>query len=331
MIVQPTPFDTLIQMAGGYCVNRSLHVAANIGVADALGETPKTAQQLAEETGTNPDALGRVLRLLSAHGVFKKEGERFAHSPASQLLRMDHPQSMRSLVRMLGMPLFWAAFGELEHTVRTGQPSLDKLVPGGFWAYLAKHPDAAKIFNEAMTGKAHGQVAGVLNTYSFKTFKLVADIGGGQGHLLRGVLEATPGAKGVLFDLPHVIQNASAIASERLKLQAGDFFKDALPAADAYLMMEVIHDWSDEESVAIISAVRRAAPAHAKLLLIESIVPDDPGPDWSKMLDVNMLTLLTGRQRTSAEYAKVFEAAGFRFVKEIPIGANVSILEAVRS
>lgn len=327
--MEPNPFDNLIRTAGGYCVNRSLHVIADIGVADALGDVPRTAEELAKETGCNADALGRILSLLANQGIFKREGERFAHSPASKLLRTDHPQSARSLVRMLGMPLNWAAFGELEHTVRTGKPAAAKIAPEGFWAYFSTHPDAARIFDEAMTGKAHGQVAGVLNAYSFENFKVIADIGGGQGHLLRGVLEATPRAKGILFDLPHVIQNASALASERITLKAGDFFKDALPVADAYLMMEVIHDWSDEESVAILSAVRRAAPAHAKLLLIESIVPEGYGPNWPQMLDINMLTLLTGRQRTTAQYAKVFEAAGFRFVKEIPAGANVSILEAV--
>jgi hypothetical protein len=326
--VEADPLDTLIRMAGGYCVNRSLHVVADIGVADALGDVPQTAEKLAQETGCNADALGRVLSLLASHGIFKKEGERFAHSAASKLLRSDHPQSARSLVRMLGMPLNWAAYGEMEHTVRTGRPAIEKIEPEGFWAYFSKHPKAARVFDEAMAGKAHGQVAGVLNAYSFKNFKVIADIGGGQGHLLRGVLEATPTARGILFDLPQVIQNASRPASDRLVLQAGDFFKDSLPTADAYLLMEVIHDWSDKESAAILSAVRRAAPAHAKLLAIESIVRDESRPNWPQMLDINMLTLVTGRQRTIAEYAKLLEAAGFRFLKEIPTGANVSIIEA---
>lgn len=329
MIVEANPFETLIRMAGGYCVNRSLHVIADIGVADALGDTPETAEKLAQATGCNADALRRVLALLSNHGVFKRDGERFGHSAASKLLRSDDPQSMRSLVRMLGMRVNWAAYGEFEHSLRTGRPALEKVVPEGFWDYLSKNAEAGKIFNEAMAGKAYGQVAAVLGAYSFKDFKVIADIGGGQGHLLRGILAATPTARGILFDLPHVIEKASGPASDRLTLQPGDFFKDALPTADGYLMMEVIHDWNDKESLAILSAVRRAAPAQAKLLLIESIVPDKPGPNWPQMLDINMMALLTGRQRTVAEYEQLFDAAGFHLAKAIPTSANVSIIEAV--
>jgi hypothetical protein len=329
IMAELTPFDALIQISGGYCVPRCLHVVADLGVADALDDAPQTAAALAEATGANPDALGRVLRLLSAHGVFKSQDGLFGHTPGSRLLRTDHPQSMRGLVRMFGMPIFWASYEALEHSVRTGLPALDKVSPGGAWAYLAEHPDAARIFGEAMAAKAHGQIAGVVGAYDFAGFGLIGDIGGGRGHLLQAVLNAAPAAKGLLFDLPHMIRDASITPSGRLTLQAGDFFKDAMPTCDAYLMMEVIHDWGDEESVAILSAVRRAAPSHAKLLLIESIVPDDPGPHWSKMLDIHMLTLLTGRQRTRSEYAALAAAAGFRLEREINTASNVSILEAV--
>ena len=179
-----------------------------------------------------------------------------------------------------------------------------------------------------MAAKAHGQVAGVLAAYDFSGFGLIGDIGGGRGHLLRAVLDAAPDANGVLFDLPHVIAEAAGMASERLTLQAGDFFKDALPVCDAYLLMEVIHDWGDEEAVAILRAIRRAAPPHATLLLIEQIVPDDPGPDWSKMLDIHMLALLGGRQRTRREYEALLDRAGFSLRREIDTGAGISILEA---
>jgi hypothetical protein len=179
-----------------------------------------------------------------------------------------------------------------------------------------------------MAGKAHGHVAAILAAYDFSGFARIGDIGGGQGHLLRAVLDAAPTAGGVLFDLPHVIDAAAGIASERLTLQAGDFFRDALPVCDAYMVMEVIHDWGAEESVDILQAIRHAAPSHAKLLLIEQMVPTDPGPHWSKTLDIHMLTLLGGQQRTPQEYAALFDRAGFALQREIDTGAEVSILEA---
>lgn len=323
------PAHTLLEISGGYCLARCLHVVADLGVADELSETPQTPADLAAAVGADPDALRRVLRLLAAHGVFEADGDMFRHSPASQLLRTDHPQSMRALARMFGLPVNWTIYGAMDHAVKTGRPAADKVIPGGFWAYFAEHPAENAIFNSAMVGKAHGQVAAIVAGYDFSRFRLIGDIGGGRGHLLRAALDAAPAAKGVLFDLPQVVQEAAGVASERLSLQAGDFFRDALPTCDAYLVMEVIHDWADQESVAILRAIRRAAPPHAKILVIEQIVPLNPGPHWSKMLDIHMLTLLGGRQRTRKEYEALLDVAGFSLAREIDTGADISILEAM--
>lgn len=326
---EPNPFQTLLQIAGGYCLPRCLHVVADLGVADVLDEAPRTAAELATAVGADADALGRVLRLLAAHGVFASQGDTFCHSPISRLLRTDHPQSLRAFTRMFGLPSWWAIYGALEHAVRTGRPATDDVLPDGFYAYFAAHPEESAVFNAAMVAKAHGQVAGILATYNFAGFRVIGDIGGGRGHLLRAVLNVVPTARGVLFDLPHVVQEVAGIASERLTLQAGDFFKDALPVCDAYLVMEVIHAWGDEEARAILHAIRRAAPSHAKVLLIEQMVPDAPGPHWSKMLDIHMLALLGGRQRTRQEYEGLFDSAGFAYQRELDTGAGISILEAV--
>jgi hypothetical protein len=244
------------------------------------------------------------------------------------MLRGDHPRSMRDYVRMFGLAPFWATFGELEHSVRTGLPAGEKVTPGGLWAYFAQHPDASAIFNATMVTKAQTQIAGVLAAYDFSGFEVIGDIGGGRGHLLSALLERVPTARGVLFDLPHVVEDAAGATSPRLTRQAGDFFKDSLPVCDAYLVMEVIHDWNDAESVSILKAIRRAAPSHAKLLLIEEMVPDDPGPAWPKMLDIHMLALIGGKQRTRREYEALFDEAGFSFKREIDTGAGISILEA---
>jgi len=235
---------------------------------------------------------------------------------------------MRNYARMFGLSPFWATFGEMEQSVRTGLPAGESVISGGLWAYFAAHPEASAIFNATMETKAQVQIAGVLAAYDFSGFEAIGDIGGGRGHLLRAVLERVPTAKGVLFDLPHVVADKAGAASPRITRQAGDFFKDELPVCDAYLLMEVIHDWSDAESVSILKAIRRAAPSQAKLLLIEEMIPDDSGPAWSKILDIHMLALIGGKQRTRREYEALFDAAGFSFKREIDTGAGISILEA---
>jgi hypothetical protein len=325
---EPNPFAILQQLAGGYCLPRCLHVVADLGVADALDDLPQTAVALAASVGADSDALGRALRLLSAHGVFRSTDRGFAHSPASRLLRADHPQSMRAFVRMFGLRSNWDIFGALDHSVRTGQPAADQVLPNGFWGHLAQHPEAEAIFGEAMSAKAQAHVPLIIAAYEWSRFDRIGDIGGGRGHLLRAVLDAAPQANGVLFDLPHVVAQSASLSSARLTLQAGDFFKDALPACDAYLLMEVIHDWGDSESIAILKSIRKSARPRAKLLMIEQIVPEHAEPHWSKMLDIHMMAFFAARQRTRREYETLLRDGGFCFDGEIETGADISIIEA---
>jgi hypothetical protein len=321
------PVERLLQMSAGYYVARCLHAAANLGVADALDETPRTSTALAEAAGANPPAVDRMLRLLAAYDIFEYRDGLIAHTPTSRLLRSDHPQTMRPLVRMFGSSGLWDAAGDLEYSVCTGLPSADKVLDGGIWGYLSRDPVAGRIFNDAMTAKAHGQVAGVVASYDFSGFTTVADIGGGRGHLLQAVLASAPRASGILFDQPQVLEEVASIASSRLALRPGDFFKDPLPVCDAYLIMEVIHDWDDKDSAKILRAIRRAAPPHARLLLIEALLPDDPGPNWPKTLDIVML-IIGGRQRTLVEYEALLDQTGFSMMREIATPAGVSIIEA---
>lgn len=322
------PASILRNIAGGHALARSLHVVADLGVADALGDEPRTATDLARDVGADADALGRVLRLLAAHGVFAMDGDQVSHSPASRLLRADHPRSMRPLVRQFGLPIRWRTYEYMDHAVRTGEPAVTQTVPEGFWAYMSQHPEIGRIFNDAMEARAKGSTAGVLASYDFSRFGSIADIGGGHGHLLRAILSAVPTATGVLFDLPHVIAETETMPHGRMTLQAGSFFSDRLPSCDAYVLMEIIHDWADPEAGAILRAVREAAQPGSTVLLIEKMLSDEPGPDWAKTLDIHMLTMLGGRQRTLAEYANLMEQAGLRFVREIDTNAGVSILEA---
>ena len=323
------PFETLRQISGGYCLARSVHVLAELNVADALGETAQSAAELAKVVGADAGALSRVLRLASAHGVFAQEGDHFRHSAASRMLRSDHPQSMRAFVRMFGLEINWDSYRELEHSVRTGRRAMEKTFPEGLWSYLGQNPEANTIFNATMLAKAQGQIPAIVSSGNFSRFKVIGDIAGGRGHLISAILEAAPDSKGILFDLPHVVKEASGLASSRLALQGGDFFNDVLPRCDAYILMEIIHDWPDKEASAILQAIRRGAVPGATLFLIETIVPPGAEPDWSKMLDIHMLTLLGGKQRTLREYKALLEEANFTFQRESDTGAGISIIEAL--
>jgi hypothetical protein len=322
-------FETLRQISGGYCLSRALHVLAELNVADVLDESAQSAAELAKMVGADPDALQRILRLASSHGVFAQQGNKFGHSAASRMLRSDHPQSMRAFVRMFGLGINWEAYRKLEYSVRTGHRAMEKTLPEGFWSYLGRNPEANSIFNATMLAKAHGQIPAIVSSGNFSRFKVIGDIAGGRGHLLAAILEAAPESRGILFDLPHVVKEASGLASPRLKLQGGDFFKDALPRCDAYILMEIIHDWPDREAIAILQAIARAAAPGATLFLIETIVPPGPEPDWSKILDIHMLTLFGAKQRTLQEYKTLLQEANVTFQGEIDTGAGISIIEAV--
>jgi hypothetical protein len=201
-------------------------------------------------------------------------------------------------------------------------------LPGGIWGYLRDNPDANRIFGEAMTGKAQGHIAGVLKVYDFSGFGVIADVGGGHGHLIQAIVAATPSVQGVLFDQPQVVEQAPIVASGRLRTMGGDFFQDQLPEADAYILMEVIPDWDDDASRKILAAVRRAAHRNAKLLLIEALLPDNASPNWPTTLDIVMLAI-GGRQRTLREYADLLRDSGFEMAREVDTQSGISIIEAI--
>ncbi len=307
---------------------RALHVVADIGVADDVDDEAVSVKTLASRCGVEPDALDRVLRLLASFGIFERKGEGYRHTEASRLLRDDHPMSMRAFARMIGLPAIWSSFAALDSSVRTGAPAIEQVEPDGFWAYLGSHPAEARIFNEAMTAKARADVAAVLDAYDFRPFRTIADIGGGRGHLLQAVLDAVPEADGVLFDLPAVIDTLD-VGTERLTLHAGDFFVDPLPRADAYILMEVVHDWADAEAAAILRAIRDAARAGTVLLIIEGIVPEGDADPRVHTLDLIMLSITGGRERTAAEVGRLLHGSGFRLSAVIETDGPIRIVEAV--
>lgn len=326
----PSPANIqLMQLTTACWASRCLHVVAELGVADALGDQPQSTEALAKTTGTHPQSLYRVLRLLASVGIFERKDGAWNHTEASRFLRSDHPESLRDYVRMLGLPVFWGAFEDLEHSVRTGECAFAKRHPEGVFAYLAKRPKESGLFDSAMTSKSHRDIAAILPAYDFSQFATIADIAGGRGHLLRAILKNSPRTQGILFDQPHVAAGVSPENGEKLTVVGGNFFTDAMPRADAYLLMNIIHDWPDAESIKILSAIRRAMPAQARVLVIETVVPDGPGPHLSKELDIVMMAIPGGMERTRDEYANLAANCALRFERMVETLSPYSILEMV--
>lgn len=314
-------------LATGHFLPRCLHVVAELGVADHIDDRPASLELLARQSGCDAPTLARMLRLLETAGLFQPVGDGWAHTELSRYLRSDHPQSMRAFARMIGGHVQWAALGELKSAVDTGQPAIKNVVPGGMWDYFKDHPEEARVFDAAMTSKSFAEIAALIPAFDFTRYSRIADIGGGRGHVLAAVLAAAPSASGVLFDLPHVVEAAPKVP--RMEVQGGDFFHDALPHADAYIVSQVLHDWADDDAVAILRAVRRAARADSHLLIIEQVLPAAAGPHPAKVLDLVMLTLTGGRERTRDEYASLLEAGGFELEKVVPTTGAVSVLVGV--
>ena len=319
----------LMQITNSYWTSRCLHVVAELGVADALGDQPQSTEVLAKTTSTQPQALYRVLRLLASAGIFEWKNGTWHHTEASRFLRSDHPASLRDYVRMIGLPVFWDAFRDLHHSLRTGEPAFTKHHAEGVFAYMAVHPEERRIFDAAMTSKSHGDIAAILPAYDFSQFATIADIAGGRGHLLRAILKSSPKTQGILFDQRHVVAEVAPENGEKLTVVGGNFFSDAMPKADAYVLMNIIHDWPDEECVKILSAIRRDMQAHARVLIIETVVPLTQEPHLSKELDIVMMAIPGGMERTQEEYARLASKCGLQLKRMVETMSPYSILEMV--
>ncbi|GAA6524384.1 methyltransferase [Intrasporangium sp. DVR] len=319
------PAELLGSLAEGFLGSRCLHVAVNLGLADAVTDEPRSVADVAEQVGADAGALGRVVRHLAALGVFACAGERIGHNDASRLLRADDPGGLAPLIRMLGLPVIWESVGHLEEAVRRGRPGTSFVDPEGFFSYLDGHPEESQVYDEGMSAMTLRRVARMVPRYDFTPFGVIADIGGGRGHLLRAVLEQTPGARGVLFDRAQVVGDLPP--DPRIEVQAGSFFTDPLPQADCYLLSNVVHDWSDEDAVSILTAVRASATPSSVLLLFEFVIPDGDGDFEATDIDVSMLALVGGRERTLGEYSDLLARSGWRITGTVPTPVH-TIIEA---
>ena len=331
------PQFAMLQLITGFWVSRAIYVVAKLGLADLVKDGPKTTEELARLTGAHATSLYRVLRALASVGVFIDVGRgRFAHTSLSETLRSDVPGSLRAMAMVeLGQEHF-PAWGNLMHSVKTGEIAFDNLFKQNVWEYYAQNPEDASNFNEAMKGLTEMVNVSVLWAYDFSGVNKLVDVAGGTGGLISAVLNAHPRMRGVLFDLPHVIAEAgpsleAAGVRDRCETATGDFFESLPEGGDAYVMKWIIHDWNDERSTAILKNIRRVMNENGKLLLIETVVPEGNGPDLSKFLDLNMMVMTGGCERTEAEFSSLLAAAGFKLTRVIRTASPVCVIEAVRS
>jgi ubiquinone/menaquinone biosynthesis C-methylase UbiE len=335
----PPPL-ALMRLATGFYVSSALYVLAKLKIADLMSDGPNDWADLAKVAGVHPGALHRVMRLLASAGVFTEDAEgKFTLTPIGACLRSSGPGAVRSGIVLFG-GLTQKAWSELLYCVETGKTGFTKAYGMDSFAYMEAHPEVAAMFDEAMASFTKTIVAAVVGTYDFSGFGAVMDVGGGNGELLAGILQANPGLRGVLFDQPHVIERARKKIgelglAERCALAGGDFFKELPGGCDAYIFKHVIHDWNDEQAAAILRSCYRAAKPGAKLLIVEGVYPVHiDQSETSKGVtgnDVNMLVCTSGRVRSEAEFRALFDSAGFRFSRIVSTQSRVSVVEGVRA
>ncbi len=331
------PEAVLFQMLFGALTQQSLCIAAKLRIADLLDEKPQTADELAAQTDAHAPSLYRVLRLLASADVFTENADgKFELTPVSALLRADAPNSMRSFAIMQGDDWLWSVFGELMHCVKTGETAHAKVYGAEQFDFLPQNPKDEAIFNDAMTNLSLSAVPPIVEAYDFSGVGKVADIAGGHGFLLAGILKANPQMQGVLFDVPSVVKGAGELlekenVGDRVKLVSGDFFESVPAGADAYIMKHIIHDWDDARSIKILQNINSAMNENGKVLICEMVVPEGNEPDMSKILDIEMLAITGGKERTEKEYRKLLDAAGFRLTCIVPTRSPYSIVEAVKT
>lgn len=326
----------LQQLMSGYRVTQLLAVATRLGVPDQLAAGPRPAVDVAAAVGADAGALERALRGLAVVGVCEEVTPGvFGLAALGDLLRSDHPLSMRALiVYNAGMP--YHVWTDLEYAVRTGRTAFEHLYGMSDFEYMTQHAEESAQFNAAMSENSRRSNAAVLAAYDFASAGTVVDIGGGHGALLAAILQANPALRGVLFDQEHVVAGAAAMleaagVADRCERTGGDFFTSEYPAGDLYTLRQVIHDWDDERAIAILRGCARAMPAHGRVLVIEA--PIEPGAGWANavFLDLQMMMMNGGRQRTVEEYRQLYTAAGLRLTRVISTVSDFAMIEGARA
>jgi hypothetical protein len=325
----------LIQMGTSYWVSAVVYAAAKLGLADLLAGGPKSAAELAGPARLHAPSLHRLMRTLASLGILTEgDAQRFALTPLGEALKTGAPGSARGTLIAFGNPPFWRAFEEILHSLETGKTGFEKALGQPIFDYLALHPEEASYFSEAMVGFHGGEPPAVAAAYDFSPFETVVDIGGATGNMLAAILNRHAGPRGVLFDRPHVVRDAPALlqargVSDRVTIEAGDFFTTVTAGGDAYLLSHIIHDWNEDQCLTILGSLPKSDQARRPAFDRRDGAArrrHSPSGQGARHRDVGDPR---GQERTEAEYAALLGKAGFRLTRVVPTASAVSVVEAV--
>jgi hypothetical protein len=323
--------SALMRLINGYQISQVIHVAAMLGIADLLKDGPRASADIANATSTHPSSMYRLLHALASASVLEERADaRFALTDIGQCLRSDSPQPRVAWARYVGRPYVWQSWGGLLHSVTTGEDAFRHLHGSGVWDWRAKHPNESRDFDAAMTELSSGVVETIAAALDFSQWGCIVDVGGGQGAFLAGILAIYPMAKGILFDLPHVVAGAPAVlrahgVTDRCQTVGGDMFTAVPPGGDAYVVKNVLMDEDDAEVCAILRACRACIGTSGRLIVIERLLTD-PNRSEINLSDVTMLVMTGGRERTLSEFTALFAEAGFHLEQSVATRSPSTLL-----
>ncbi|MFQ5732754.1 MAG: methyltransferase [Planctomycetaceae bacterium] len=332
---ESAPQAVMLELSYGYLRSRAIFVAAELGIADLLGEGPKNAAELAASTGTDADSLYRLLRMLASHGIFADDGTgKFQLTPLGEVLQSGAPGSVRDAVRMVDQQ-WWNSVGNLLHTVRTGIPAFDAEVGMSFYEYFSKHPEASARFDAGLASVSQWENKHIAAAYDFDRFRRIVDVGGSRGGLIAEVLQAHRSTTGVLYDRPEVVAEPTCLRTagvmERCEVIGGSLLESVPLGADAYVLKNILPDWNDEQSISILRLCRDAMAEDGRVLTIDALVPPGNTEHVSKDLDVILMVVVRGRERTEDEVRELYRNAGLEVTKTVPTRSAYSVVEGKKA
>jgi tRNA A58 N-methylase Trm61 len=329
-----SPSEAMLRMISGFWICQAISVTAKLGIADLVADRPLTAAELAKVTDTDSNALYRVLRGLASVGIFVEDDQqRFTLTPLATTLQTDVPGSLRYLAIMRGESVHYQPWGAILYSVKTGKRASEHVFGESIFEHVAKDPEFLEIFHHAMDDITRMTARAIPGAYDLSRFKKIVDVGGGQGTLLTILLNENRISKGVLFDEPHVVKNAekrleAAGVADRCEITPGSFFDSIPSGGDLYVLKSIILDWDDQQAISILKNCHRAMAPGSRLLVIEPIVPPKNEPGFGKLLDLNMLVMTGGKNRTEQEHRSLLREADFQHVRIIPTPSPLSLIEA---